>query len=988
MRRLTFVLITLLCAFQVTYSQDRGLMPGDYYKEVAVSQVAVSPNGNLVAFTVTTIVEKKNKRHREIWIQQLENGKPAGKPYRFTGPTHESSSPRWSPDGSLLSFVSRRGEDKNAIWFIRVSAPGGEAFHIDGVEGVPVWSPDGKWIAFTKTPEDEEKEKKPKNKREGWIAPDAITNTLDAKRFDGRVITSMRYKRDGILPLRPHPSIRKKSQLFVVSAEGGKAQQITTLPYDVGSLEWTSDSQTILFTGNPKQDDEYNREYTTNIYSVPRVGGLVVRITDNPGNETSPSISPDGKRLAYRYSKERGAQTDLMMVDIHSSGKFSGSPQNLTASWDLSPGGPFWTEDGKAVRFSAGIGGNRHLLEVSLESGAIKQVTTGDRRVSVGENSISGDVMAYSVTTPLFPSELFLAKSDGSGEVRLTSFNDSWLSEIKLTTPERMIWKVADGTEIEGWLMKPVDFDPSKKYPFVLKIHGGPHGAYGNYWFRTFQILSASGFFVLYPNPRGSSGYGNDFQYATRGKWGEMDQEDYLGGVDAAMAKYSQIDPKRIGVSGGSYGGYMTNWLTATTDRFAAAVTSRSIVLWESWYGTSDAQGLTEYEFFGYPWEQRELYRRLSPLSYVENVTAPTLIIHSEDDHRTPIADGEMWFMALKKRKVPTEFVRYPRSSHGLSRTGEPWLLVDRLERLRTWFVHWLITEHQPKSSGQMADLDSIPEIGNPAYDSEKGPVVTIDAAHHNFHTMDGRFQPFAELLRKDGYRLRSNEKAFTPEILEKTDILVISNSGSEKEAEGDDADSMPAFSHVEVENVRQWVLGGGSLLLIADHQPMPGHVKNLAAAFGIHWNNGFAVEPKSRVGHIRFSRQRGTLREHAITSGRSDTERISFVQTFTGSAFHVPGDFQPLMVFRDGLVSLMPKIHWDFKDDTPSVDISGWYQGGVMKFGKGKVAVFGEAAMFTAQKVVRGENIRRAGFNSDLAPHNAQFVLNVIHWLDGLLDQ
>jgi dipeptidyl aminopeptidase/acylaminoacyl peptidase len=249
---------------------------------------------------------------------------------------------------------------------------------------------------------------------------------------------------------------------------------------------------------------------------------------------------------------------------------------------------------------------------------------------------------------------------------------------------------VEDGTEVEGWVIKPVGFDPARKYPMVLKIHGGPHSAYGDSWFRTFHILSASGFFVFYPNPRGSSGYGHEFQYATRGKWGIVDREDYLGGVDAAIAKYPQIDRARLGVSGGSYGGFMTNWLTATTNRFQAAVTSRSIVNWESWYGASDAQRLTEFEFFGPPWEERELYRQLSPISYVENVTAPTLIIHSENDYRTPIADGEQWFIALKKRGVPVEMVRYPRSSHGLSRTGEPWLLVDRLERLRSWFVHWL----------------------------------------------------------------------------------------------------------------------------------------------------------------------------------------------------------------------------------------------------------------------------------------------------------
>tara|TARA_B100000470_G_scaffold193666_1_gene161768 strand:+ start:193 stop:1095 length:903 start_codon:yes stop_codon:yes gene_type:complete len=298
------------------------------------------------------------------------------------------------------------------------------------------------------------------------------------------------------------------------------------------------------------------------------------------------------------------------------------------------------------------------------------------------------------------PTEVFVARGDGTSEFRVTRYNEEWLKNITLMPAERLTWVVNDGTEIEGWLIKPVGYQPGNRYPMILKIHGGPHGAYGNTFFRTFHVLSNAGFFVLYTNPRGSTGYGHAFTYATLGQWGEMDSEDYLTGVDAAMQAYPNIDSARLGVSGGSYGGFMTNWLTATTDRFAAAVTSRSITNWESWYGSSDAQGLTDYEFLGPPWEQRELYRRLSPISYVENVTAPTLIIHSENDYRTPIADGEQWFMALIKRQIPVELVRYPRSSHGLSRSGEPWLLVDRLERLRSWFTHWLNNETTDTGTG------------------------------------------------------------------------------------------------------------------------------------------------------------------------------------------------------------------------------------------------------------------------------------------------
>lgn len=670
-------------------AQKRPLVPADYYRQVQVGEVAMAPSGELVAFTVTTVVEKENRRHREIWIQRLKDGKPDGTPVRFTDPTEDASGPAWSPDSTTLAFTSRRGKDPNSTWFARVVAPGGEAYHIEGVTGRPVWSPDGKWIAFTKAPEDPAADEK-KDPREGWIANDAISNTLDAKRFDGRVITSLRYKRDGTLTFMPDPSIRPKTQLFVVPAAGGEARQVTRAAFDVGSPRWTGDSRTLIVTGDEEADDELKQEPTANLYAVSVEGGELRALTGNPGSETQPAISPKGDKLAFLRSPSRGAQTDLMVVDIAPDGTLRGEPRNLTAKWDDQPGAPMFTPDGTAVRFGAGVSGNTHLFEASLQ-GQVRQVTTGERHAGGFSASADGSVMAFVVDEATRPTELYVARGDGSQEQRVTKFNDALVAEVDLVTPEQLTWKVKDGTTIEGWLMKPVGYTPGRKYPMVLKIHGGPHGAYGTGWFDTFQVLAGAGFFVLYPNPRGSTGYGHDFTYATRGKWGEMDQEDFITGVDTALARYPDIDPARLGVSGGSYGGFMSNWLTARTDRFAASVTSRSITNWESWYGSSDAQGLTDYEFMGPPWEQRELYRRLSPITYVENVTAPTLIIMGEEDYRTPISDNEQWFVALKKRKVPVELARYPRSAHGLSRDGEPWLLVDRQERIRSWFVHWLI---------------------------------------------------------------------------------------------------------------------------------------------------------------------------------------------------------------------------------------------------------------------------------------------------------
>ena len=674
----------------ITTAQSRGLQPTDYYNEVGVGEVAISPDGSLVAFTVTTVDEARNRRHREIWMQELQGGRPAGEPFRFTDPTREASAPRWSPDSRLLSFQSPRTDEgaPNTTWFARIGFPGGEAFQIEGVSGAPVWSPDGVWIAYTQRPTREAPDHDPT--RDGWLAPNAVTRTLDASRFDGRVITSRRYKSDGVLSLLPHPNTHPKRQLFVVSSEGGEPTQRTHVVFDVEEVVWSADGERLYFTGDEREDDDQNRELTTDIFLIGRETGEPQALTSNPGAESSPAVSPDGSRLVFLQTRDRGEPTDLRVVDLADDGTLRGIPRNLTRDWDLRPGSPSWTAQGDSVRFLAGVGGNRHVFEVTETGDLIRQVTTGDRQIGSVSTSMDGLLMAYTVTDVTTPTEVFVNRGDGSQQRRVTSFNDSWLAGLTLQPAERLNWTVADDTAIEGWLIKPVGYVAGESYPLILKIHGGPHGAYGNTFLRTFHVLSNAGFFVLYTNPRGSTGYGHAFTYATIGGWGEIDSEDYLSGVDAALEAYSDIDPTRLGVSGGSYGGFMTNWLTATTDRFAAAVTSRSIVNWESWYGSGDAQGLTDFEFSGPPWEQRELYRRLSPVSYVENVTAPTLIIHSENDHRTPITDGEQWFMALKTRDIPTELVRYPRSSHGLSRTGEPWLLVDRLERIRSWFVHWL----------------------------------------------------------------------------------------------------------------------------------------------------------------------------------------------------------------------------------------------------------------------------------------------------------
>ncbi len=687
-RPLLLVLLLLLGS-QSLPAQERGIVPRDYYRMSFVSDVAISPNGEIAAFTRTRVVEEENRRHREIWLAPLRNGEPAGEPFRFTDPTREAWAPVWSPDGRTLAFQSRRDEE-SGTWFARVEAPGGEAYRIPGVNGAPIWSPDGEWIAFVDRSDANGAESGP---RAGWIAPDAITVTENRDRFDGRVITHVRYKSDGTHPLLPHPDARGKNQVFVVPAEGGEPRQLTHVGFNVGGVTWSPDGRWIAFSGNEEEDtDPFLRRSDLYRVSVGAGTGLgdLHTLTPGEGSFRAPAFSPDGERLAYLVSSDPNSPTRLEVRSLSADGGFEGEAEVWMEGLGLSPGAPEWHPEGGGIRFIALDRGSVHLFQIDAPGTEPRSVTTGERQVSSLSGTPDGRWMAYTSTDVTSPEEVFVARADGTGEHRLTGFNDAWLQEVALRPAERLVWTVADGTEVEGWVIPPVNVEPGRSYPMVLKIHGGPNSMYGHTFFQTFHVLSQAGFYVLYPNPRGSTGYGHDFMMATRGHWGLMDEEDFLTGLDAALAAYPQIDPERLGVSGGSYGGYATNWLTARSDRFAAAVTSRSIVSLETLWGTSDSLATLEWHFFGTPWEVPDTYRAASPITHVGNVTAPTLIIHSEEDHRTPMQDGEMWYLSLQRLGVPVEFVRYPRSSHGLSRTGEPWLLVDRMVRLRSWFDHWL----------------------------------------------------------------------------------------------------------------------------------------------------------------------------------------------------------------------------------------------------------------------------------------------------------
>ena len=656
--------------------QPRAWQSTDYYRLTAVSNPALSPDGKRVAFVVTTVVEDKDRRHNEIWMAAADG---SSSPFRFTSPSTEASNPNWAPDGSMLAFSSRREGSDDDIWFIRTTAPGGEAFQIKGVHAMPIFSRDGQWLAYTWRGEDPDS-----LKRDAWrqrVSPTAITRGPDPKRFDGRVYTSIPIVADerGYLPPR---ELRRPSHLYLVPIAGGKPRQLTSGDLSQTSPAWSPNGKMVVFEQDSTENMEVRDDNYPSLFLFTLADSSTRPIRTGFPQSSSPAWSPDGSTIAFVCSKGRGMENDICTTPLA-----GGTARNLTGSWSLDPANPSWSADGRTIYFNAVTNGNVHLFSVPASGGTVLQVTTGERQLRGFSMSADSRTMAYTSSDITHGTELYVNTR------RLTSFNDSLFKQVSAVPADTFWFTGVGGLKIEGWLMKPYGYQPGKSYPLVLSIHGGPHSNYGNVLFPEFQMLAGQGYWMLFTNPRGSTGYGHDFTYATRARWGMEDYQDLMQAVDVAIARAKGgVDTTRMAVLGGSYGGFMTNWIVGHTNRFRVAQTDRSIYNWYSWYGSSDAQGLTEYEFNGAPWESDSLYRVLSPMKYANNMQTPMLIVHSEDDKRVPITDAEQLFVSLRKRGIPAEFVRYPRSFHGLSRTGPPWLLVDRLERIRTWFAHWIGT--------------------------------------------------------------------------------------------------------------------------------------------------------------------------------------------------------------------------------------------------------------------------------------------------------
>lgn len=647
----------------------------DLTKYVFVSDPQISPEGKIIAFVLSKIDKKKDTYIQEIWITPVKGGAPR----RYTHGLKDSY-PRWSPDGKWLLFLSGRGDEKEGQQIFLLPREGGEAIQLTKVKGGasdPTWSPNSKRIFFLASPEEKEKGK---------------------KKPDVKVIDRILYKINGMGFV-----YNKRWHLFSVSIKGGKPKQLTQGNFDINSFACSPDNKWIAFISNLEEDCD--RAVERNIYRIPVRGGKPKKIIETKGPIEQIAFSPDGKWLTYfGHDMHKKFATDQGVWIVPSKG---GKPKNLTkgsgiSSWVYvnsdsrmatpSPP-PIFSPDIKKIYFLGGRGGAAHILSVSL-NGKIEPVLGGKRTIEGFSFSNDFSHLAFSYMDATHPAELFVTtKGNLSKEKRLTRFNTRLLNRLDLTEPESFKFKSFDGIEIEGWIIWPPRDQRKDKIPAVLEIHGGPITAYGYAYEHEFHVLASKGYAVIFVNPRGSSGYGEDFAYKVVERWGDEDSKDLLLAVEHVLSKHKNIDGTRLGVTGGSYGGFMTNWLVGHTKRFKAAVTQRSVVNLFSFLGSSDFGYMFNYEFGGYPWESEEIekkYREHSPIWYAKNIETPLLIIHSENDFRCPISQAEELYAALKILKKPVKFVRFPGENHDLSRSGKPTHRIERLRHIVGWFDEYL----------------------------------------------------------------------------------------------------------------------------------------------------------------------------------------------------------------------------------------------------------------------------------------------------------
>ncbi len=651
-------------------AQDRGpadrLAVEDWLDWERVQSPRIAPDGRQVLYARQWVDKMGDEWKTAIWLVNAD-----GTRNRFLV---EGSSPRWSPDGSRIAYLAPDDAGRSQIHVRWMDAEGAVSRITRMADGSPsdlAWSPDGSRIAFSMR-----------------VPPDAPTSALWSVSLprpagaewtpEPRIIESLVYRQDRVGWVQ-----EGFEHLFVVSADGGTPRQVTSGDYDHGAATWTPDGAGLLFDGLRIPDAGY-RWQESEIYRVDVATGAVRQLTQRRGPDGSPVPSPDGRYVAYVGHDTTGMdyiESSLYVMDADGS-----NPRDLTSSLDRRPSGHFWAPDGRGVYFNLAADGHANLYFVSL-AGQIRAVTEGAHMLSVSDVS-RGGVAVGILEGPQTPSDVIAFDLARPGSRRqLTRVNDDVLEGKKLGEVEEIVYPSFDGLEIMGWIIKPPDFDPSRRYPMMLVIHGGPHGMYDIGFNFGWQEHAARDYVILYTNPRGSSGYGSEFGNAIQYAYPGDDFHDLMAGVDEVVSR-GYVDDANMFVYGCSGGGVLTAWVVGHTDRFAAAASLCPVIDWVSFVGQVDGNPLRWYaDFERFPWEDPSEHIRRSPLSYVGNVTTPTLLMTGVLDLRTPISQAEEFYQALKAQNKPTALIRMNGEWHGT--TSKPSNFLRTQLYLRKWFERW-----------------------------------------------------------------------------------------------------------------------------------------------------------------------------------------------------------------------------------------------------------------------------------------------------------